>query len=343
MLIGRISSGFFTISLLLLASIVSPPLWADVAALRTASAGFIIVGRERVLDGVVEAVHQATMSAQVPGRVIKINYDVDDFVEKGAILLRFRDTEQRASFDGALANFEQAESEFRRVEDLVEKKLLSQSALDKAEAHLKATRARRDQAKENLQHTRVRAPYSGIVVKRHIEVGETARIGRKLFTGISLEQLRVTVNVPEDIINIVREKKQARVLIGRVKPLSVAATSLTVSPYADPLSHSFVVRVNLPPGDFHIYPGMFTKVAFLLEQRQQLAIPRSALVMRSEVRAVYVVNKAGQLRFHQVRVGESLSMGRVAILAGLQAGDTVALDPQAAVIRLKQQSQGETE
>ncbi len=63
---------------------------------------------ERVLDGEVEAVHEATVSAQTSGRVVEINYDVDDYVEKDAILLRFRDKDQRARYNAAKANYEEA-------------------------------------------------------------------------------------------------------------------------------------------------------------------------------------------------------------------------------------------
>ncbi len=305
--------------------------------IQTVEVGYVQADQERVLDGLIEAVHQATVSAQTSGRVIKINYDVDDFVEKGAILLQFRDKEQRARYEGAQANYEQAEAEYRRTRDLLKQNLVSQSAMDKAEARLKATRAERDQAKENLEHTRVRAPYSGIVVKRHIEVGETARVGRKLFTGISLEQLRATVNVPEDIINVIREKKQARIIIDRHPPLSLPAKSLTISPYADPDSHTFVVRVNLPKGDYRIYPGMFSKVAFIIAKTRQLSIPVKALAHRSEVQGVYVLGDENRITFRQVRVGRHMDNGRVAILAGLSEGETIALDPIAAVVRLKEQ------
>ncbi len=303
----------------------------------TAEARYVSIQDERRLDGLIEAVNQATVSAQTSGRVIKINYDVDDYVEKGAILLQFRDTEQRAGFDAAQANYQEALAEYKRIKDLYAKKLVAKSALDKAEARLKATRAARDQARERLENTRVRAPYSGIVVKRHIEVGEVARVGQKLFTGISLEQLRATTNIPQDIINRVRKHKQARVILDRDSQRSVEAASLTISPYADPVTHTFLVRVNLPQDDYHIYPGMFVKVAFEVGQRRQLVVPRVAVTHRSEVSAVYVVDEQQRVRYRQVRPGRSLPDDRIEILAGLSEGEKVALEPVRAVQLYKQQ------
>ena len=313
--------------------------WAGSAPdkLSTAEVRFVQAPQERVLDALIEAVKQATVSAQTRGRVIEINYDVDDYVEKGAILLRFRDKEQRASYDAAQANYKEAQSDYQRVAGLFEKKLVAKAMLDKAEARLKSARAQRDQAKENLEHTQVRAPYSGIVVKRHIEVGETAAVGQRLFTGLSLESLRATVNVPQDIINTIRSKQQARVIIDRNTGQSVPAESLTISPFADPTTHSFTVRVNMPVGDYQIYPGMFVKVGFVLDEVQQLVIPTSAVTHRSEVSAVYVVDEQQRIHYRQVRVGRRFGENDVAVLAGLNAGERVALDPLKAVVRYKEQ------
>jgi RND family efflux transporter MFP subunit len=310
------------------------------AELSTAEVHYVQAPQERILDALVEAVKQATVSSQTSGRVIEINYDVDDYVEKGAILLRFRDKEQRARYDAAQANFEEAQSDYKRTTELFEKKLVAKAMLDKAEARLKAARADRDQARENLEHTEVRAPYSGIVVKRHIEIGETAAVGEKLFTGLSLESLRATVNVPQDIINTIRSKQQARVIIDRNGGKSVLAESLTISPYADPVTHSFTVRVNLPAGDHQIYPGMFVKVGFVLDEIQQLVAPASAVTRRSEVSAVYVMDEKKRLHYRQVRVGRRYGDTEIVILAGLSAGEKVVLDPIKAAVRYKEQQAG---
>ncbi len=302
------------------------PASLSAAELDTTEAVLRELPRERVLDALVEAVREATVSAQINGRIVKIYYDVDDYVEKGAVLLRFRDTEVRARFEAAKAAYDEARTAHARVKELFAKNLVSKSQMDKAEARLKAAKARLDEARENLANTQVRAPYSGIVVKRHVEVGELARVGQPLFTGISLEELRATANVPEDIINVVRRNKTARVILDRADNRSVPAESVTISPYADPATHTFNVRVNLPKGDYHIYPGMFAKVAFLVGKTRELVIPRRAVAHRSEVTAVYVVDEQGRIAFRQIRVGRHAA-DDVVVLAGLSEGEKVVLDP----------------
>jgi len=306
--------------------------------LKLAQVQYREVEEERVLDALVEAVHKATVSAQTSGRVSKIYSDVNDYVKKGAVLLRMRDKDQQAKLNAAQADFQQAETEYNRVQELYLKKLMAKSLVDKAESQLKSARARFDQAQENLERTVIRAPYSGIVVKRHIEVGETARTGVPLFTGLSLETLRVVVDLPQDIINVVRQQKHARVLLLNDKNKGISASSMTISPYADEHSHTFQVRVNLPAGDHGLYPGMAVKVAFVTGKARKLQVPSSAVAHRSEVTAVYVMEEQN-ISMRQIRAGHYLDNGMIEVLSGLQENEQVVTDPVLAASYLKEQNQ----
>lgn len=296
-------------------------------ALATAVVKQLQLPELRVVDATVEAVQQATVSAQTSGRITEITVDVDDYVSKGTVIIRLRDKEQRAAFDAAKARFEEAQAEYKRIKEIFEKKLVAKAMLDKAEAQLKATRAAMEQANEALENTRVRAPYSGIVVKRHVEVGENARVGQALMTGLSLEKLRATVNLPQSLIHAVRQYQQAWVWLGPELQHRVPAESLTISPFADQNTHTFVVRVNLAANDYKVYPGMYTKVAFLTGETTRTVIPASAVVHRSEVTGVYVSDEKNQVHFRHIRVGEMLEGNQIEVLAGLSAGENVMLDP----------------
>ncbi|MEJ2686351.1 MAG: efflux RND transporter periplasmic adaptor subunit [Gammaproteobacteria bacterium] len=323
----------------------------SVAALDTATAQSRVVAREQVLDGVVEAVSQSTVSAQISGRITAVNFDVDDFVPKGAVLVRFRDNELRARLEQAQASLKEAQARFvqaradhQRISDVYRKRLVAKARLDQATAELKAARARLDAAKarvnearEQLDHTVVKAPYSGIVIKRSVEPGETARVGQPLMTGLSLEHLRVAVPVPQQYIDAVRRIGRARFVAPLPPGSEVTVGKLTVFPYADPATHTFRVRVDLPAAPHGLYPGMLAKVAFTTGERRRLLVPQQAVVHRSEVTAVYVLAADGSLGFRQVRAGRALANGMTEILAGLDAGERVALDPVRAGVLLKQQ------
>ncbi len=333
--------GRLMIYLVLAGVMASARVQAETGGLKLVRVEYQQVVEERTLNAVIEAVNKATVSAQTSGRVTKIYFDVDDVVHKGDVLLRMRDRKQRARFNAAKARHVEAEVEYRRMKEIYAKKLVARARLDKAEARLKSAKAGMEQAQESLENTIVRAPYSGIVVKRYVEVGETARVGERLFTGLSLESLRASVNLPQDLINVVRKLKRARVIWGsgleQGRSQSMMAKSMTISPYADPVSHTFLLRVNLPPGQHGMYPGMAVKVAFVTREVKKLLVPITAVVHRSEVSAVYVMDKNGTLSMRQVRLGSRVNAKQVEILAGLQAGERIARDPLAATVRLKEQ------
>jgi RND family efflux transporter MFP subunit len=303
---------------------------------------------ERRFDGVVEAVHQGTLSSQVSGRIEEVLFDVDDFVEAGTLLVRFRDLDQQAGLSRAQAGLREAEArvretgaELQRFQQLFGENLVSRAGLDRAEAESKAAQARLkaaqaalNQAEEQLEHTRVRAPYSGIVTERHVEPGETATIGQPLMSGLSLDRLRLSTQVPQAYVEAIRRHQTARIVLP--DGTSVESREVTLFPYAEAGSHSFRIRVRLPEGLTGLYPGMLLKTAFTVGEAEQLLIPLSSVAQRSELTGVYTQNDEGRLTFRQLRLGERRN-GEVAVLAGLGAGETIALDPIAAGIALKQQ------
>lgn len=318
--------------------------------LRSAVAGKALLPREYRLDGMVEAVNRSTISAQTSGEVEEILFDVDDFVEQGSVILRLKDTEQRARLSQAEAELEEASARYREAQEAHErtsnvfaKKLVAQAEMDAATAALKAAQARRDAAaaqlqrsQEQFEYTQVRAPYSGIVTERFVELGEIATVGQKLMSGISLDQLRVIVDVPQSLIPAIRTHKKARVQ----QPGNgyITATKITIFPYAHHGSNTFKVRLDLPEGTTNMFPGMFVKTAFTLGEREQLMIPEASVVYRSEVTGVYVIGADGRISLRHIRLGRTGADGMVTILAGLEEGERVALDPIEAGARLKQQA-----
>ena len=108
----------------------------------------------------------------------------------------------------------------------------------------------------------------------------------------------------------------------------VDATEVITFPFADPQTHTFKVRVELPEAETGLHPGMTVKVAFAVGETERLLLPASALVRRGEVSAVYVADAAGVM-LRQVRLGHRFGE-RYEVLAGLSAGEQVVRDPLAA-------------
>ena len=294
-------------------------------------------------DGQVEAVKEATVSALVAGRISRIHYDVGEWVPKNAILLEFRNNEQRAQWEEGQATVAEAQSryqdaltEYERIKSLYEQRLIAKSVLDKAQVALKTSQSRQNATKaqlkvaaEKLEHTVVRAPYGGIITKRQVAEGETAVVGQALMSGYSLEQLRVTVPVSQSAIYAIRQHQEGQILLPDGK--MVAATRLTIVPFSQ-TSSTFLVRLELPAGIEQLYPGTWVKTFFNVGSEKKLLVPTAALVRRGEVTAVYVVSeKKRQLR--RILTGKFYELeDKIEVLSGLTLGEKIALNPQTAVV-----------
>jgi len=340
----------FTTSLFLVfVSFALPAAAQEYSLLDTAAVEYRPIAREYRLDGIVEATNRTTVSAQTQGQVEALFCDVNDFVERNAVVARLKDTEHQARVAQAAAELKsttaqvrQSQDEYARVKGLHEKELASDSAMDQATTDLKSAVARfesavagLDQAREQLEYTQIRAPYSGIVIERHLEVGEVASPGKPVMTGISLDELRVIVDVPQSLIPSVREGREVRIYLPGGETMT--ADKIIVFPFADLGSNTFTVRLSLPEGIKGLFPGMFVKTGFVTGDKQELVAAKAAVVYRSEVTGVYVIDGEGRLHFRQVRLGRDLGESLV-VLSGLSEGERVALDPIAAGVALKAQA-----
>jgi RND family efflux transporter MFP subunit len=341
------------------------------------------------LTATVEAVAQSTVSAQTSGRIVELPFDVNDLVPQGAIIVRFTDTEQvarlaqaHAAHKEAQSRLEEQRSEFARVNDLFGKGLVAKAAIDVASANLKAATARQQQAKaavdeaqEQLEQTRVRAPYAGIVQQRHVQVGELAQPGTPLLTGLSLEHLRLQSYVPQSLWRSVHASVQQhssmtataanasaapRLLRSSdatepdlAEPLTTSSTTnattkitlqgarISLSPHADPQSRSHLLRIELPKADYSqlgLTPGSWQRVQIPLGTSAQRWIPRSAVLWRGNVSAVWRQtsdSNTASLTLQPVRLGATED-DRVQVLSGLNLGDTIAIDAASTLQRQRQ-------
>jgi hypothetical protein len=146
--------------------------------------------------------------------------------------------------------------------------------------------------------------------------------------------LRVTASIPQYRLSQMRSVRQARVEFPELGKW-VEATSVSVLPTADSATHVSPVRVGLPAGMVDIVPGMHARVHFIVGRASKLTVPQAAIVRRGELAAVYVQDERETLSLRQLRLGEAAGAGEVEVLAGLQPGERIVLDPVKAAIQIK--------
>ena len=320
-----------------------------VEPLATAPVQYREMAQTYSIEGLVEATRQSTVSAQIGGRIKEINFDIGDHVKKGQVIVRIDERESTQALAGsqaqvlqAQANMQNAKAGYERAKQLFAQKFISQAALDKAQADYKvalaqaaASEAGVGQASLTRGYAAVIAPYSGVVSARLVELGEMVVPGKPLMTGFDASEMRVVVSVPQDKLTEIGMKPEVLVEVPSLARW-IKAASTSVQPMADARTHSTQVRVQLPANEAGVYPGMFVRAHFVVGKLSKLVIPASAVLRRSEVVAAYVVDDAGGVKLRQIRVGETSAEGVMEVLAGLNPGEKVALDPvKAGMLRIQ--------
>ncbi len=334
----------FTVAILLALSpmaMAALPFATGVVEYRPVDAGY-------TAEALVEAGRQSTIAAQVAGRILDLKWDAGDVVRQGQLLVRIDDSAARpnvaanqAEVAQAQADLANAQAQYQRSQKLVEKKFLSAAALDQsraaydaAQARVAAAKAGVAQAAANRGFASIGAPFSGVVAVRHAQAGEMASLGRELLTVFDPATLRVVANIPQDKLEQVQRGGRASIEIP-AQQRWIEAVAVTVLPQADQRTHVSQVRLELPARLSGVYPGMFVRAHFATGQAKKLLVPSAAVVRRSEVTGVYVVDAQERVQLRQVRLGEEAGE-LVEVLAGLSAGERVAIEPMKAGIYLRQ-------
>ncbi len=255
------------------------------------------------LSGVVEARNQVSIQPEITGVVTAVLVQNGDEVEAGQPLVRIRDTDVRerlkqaradhrialAELQRARAQAREARSALERTRSLNERELGSQAELETvearaasaeaevalAEARVEQAMAMAEEAQENLARTVVRAPITGVVGSREVEVGMLVNPNTQAFTIGQLDSVRVQVMLTDRMLAYIEEGQRAVVRVGD----AVAEARLSrISPFLHPVAHSTEAEIDMPNADRRLKPGMFVTVDIHYgESEQATLVPISAL------------------------------------------------------------------
>lgn len=200
----------------------------------------------------------------------------------------------------------------------------AQSALAAAQANLEALDA-------SLKDHQAVAGFDGIVMAKHVEVGDTVQPGMPLVTYAFIDYLRVEADVP---VRLAAGLSEGMLVPTRLDAGGqVEARVAQIFPVADPGRHTVTVKFDLPigtPGG----PGMYAEVTVpdaSVPMQVQTAVPQDALVWRGSLPSVFVLDN-GRPSLRIVRVGYPLADGRISVVSGLSGGETVILNPPASLV-----------
>jgi RND family efflux transporter MFP subunit len=303
--------------------------------------------------GTVHARETAIVSAQVMGRIQQVMVREGDSVRAGQTLVVLDDAALRASTDQAQAAVKAAQSEqiaaqtdtklaastLERYKQLQAEKSVSPQEMDEvsrraeaAAARLDAVRAQTDAARAQesgartmLGYTRLLAPFSGIVTARMADPGTMASPGVPLLQVDQTGILQLDATVDESAISTIHKGMKAQVEIDGGNSTSLAGTVAEIVPAADPASHSFLVKIDLPSSS-QLRAGMYGTAEFANGTRQAIVIPRSAAVMRGSLASVYILDGQGIAQLRSLTLGAAQG-NLIEVLSGISSGEKLVDAP----------------
>ena len=324
-----------------------------------------------VLDatGYVTARREATVSAQITGTLIEVLIEEGDHVKAGQVLARLDDTQQRAALAQAEAQLQSARAvlvqyqsqlaqdqrDVKRAEDLVQRKLVSEQAVEQARtlvetqgAQLESQRRQIELAAANVRSAQVQldyctihAPFTGVVIAKAAQVGEIVspfsagggftRTG--IGTLVDMDSLEIEVDVNEAYINRVQPKQPVDSVLNAYPDWKIPSHVIAIIPTADRSKATVKVRIGIDSKDDRIVPDMGVRVSFLEEKKPVEANARpptgvlvpAAALRRDGDKDVLFVMKDRKAHRRVVTLGGSFGNSRQ-VESGVSPGESVIVD-----------------
>lgn len=315
--------------------LLAAPAWAQFGAAPTvevAEAELREMAPTMQVAGTVLSRSDASLAAEVEGRLVEVA-DVGARVAQGDVVARIEDTvlqlrvsEMDADIARTEARLAYLEAELTRVQRLAETNLaaasqidLTRSERDVARSELAVTRSRLAQLQDQIERTRVRAPFPGVVVERVARVGERVGVGARVLRLVDPDSLEVVARAPLRYYRHVQSGDE--LLVDAEGEVFAAGLRTRVSVGNEDL-HVFELRLDI---DRELPVGQTARVTIpTAERREVLAVPRDALVLRGDGTAVFVVEPDGTAR--RARVSTGIGEDQWIEVAGpVQAGDRVVI------------------
>jgi membrane fusion protein (multidrug efflux system) len=278
--------------------------------------------------GTLNAVQGVTVAADLAGKVVEIAFEAGTPVKKGNILLRQDTSSEEAQLPGAVAQVNLSSTNLERMDQLFAKQLISQADRDNAVAGAEQAKSQAENIRATIAKKTIRAPFSGQLGIRQVNLGQMLREGDPIVTLQSLDPIYVDFTLPQQQLAMVRPGLTVQVTTDALPGATLQGRITAINPLVDAETRQIKVQATVANRGDKLRPGMFANVAVGLPARQKvLAIPATAVLYAPYGDSVFIVedgaDKKGKvLRQQFVRLGVKRG-DFVAVTSGIKEGETV--------------------
>jgi membrane fusion protein (multidrug efflux system) len=259
---------------------------------------------------------------EIAGRVAEILFSEGSRVARGAPLIRFDASVQRAELAQSEANLSLSQSKLERALDLQKTGFISSQARDEADNNFRVAKAAHELSAAKLTKLEIRAPFSGIVGLRQISIGDYVKDGQDMVNLEGVDPLKVDFKVPEIYLKQVRVGQGLQIALDAFPNQDFEGRVFAINPLVDSNGRSIVIRAVVKNGEARLRPGMFARVRLLLsESRDSLTVPEQALFPVGDDKYVFRIVD-GRAQRVKIDIGQRRE-GQVEVEAGLNLDDLV--------------------
>jgi len=281
--------------------------------------------------GTMEAVHGVMVSSDLPGTVTKINFDSGKTVHEGDILVELDTREERAQLASLEAQRDLAKVNYGRMEQLVKDGVISRLEYDQATAQQKQTEANVGQIRATIERKTIRAPFSGTLGIRKVNLGQYLSAGNAVVQLQALNPIYVNFGLPQQALGQVRVGRSLRVTSEDLPGKAFTGKVTALDSVIDQTTRNVQVQATLANPEGKLQPGMFVQVQVVLgASRTVVPLPASAVSYAPYGDSVFVITDLKDPKGHSYRgvrqqfVKLEGSRGdQVAVVSGLNPGDEV--------------------
>ena len=297
---------------------------APAVTIRVASAAQRTIERTVDLVGTLRAEQEATVAAEVDGKVQEVSVDIGDRVEVGQQLARLDKQILSAALRQAEARVKNARADAERARSLHEEGIVSPQEFDRLRMTREVAEADRELLSTRLAHGTIESPLSGAVTARHVDVGDYAHVGGPLFTIASDRVLRLRGEVAERFVPEIAVGQELRGEVDALPGFTFRGKLARIAAAVDPANRTLVVEAEIDNADGKLRPGFFVRASVVAQRGvQTVTVPSLAVQSFAGVSHLYVVRE-GVVSRRTVEVGERFE-DDVEVVSGLEAGETVAV------------------
>ncbi|UJJ33066.1 efflux RND transporter periplasmic adaptor subunit [Halopseudomonas maritima] len=299
-------------------------------------------GAERIREfpARLKAPEEAQLSFRLGGELQSLKVHEGQEVKRGELIALLDDTDYRLKLSDRQASYDLTRSQLTRMEQLVERQMVSQAEYDQRKAQFNSAEAALNLARQELAYTRINAPFDGVVARTHVEQFQVVQPNQPIATLYSGDSIDVVFQVPENLFSNLRRDLQPKDLVARVRLENLQNTLIDAvyKEYAsqpDPSTLAYDVTLSMPiPEGMVLLPGMSATVIIDFARitrntRVPMVVPVEAVFspdsQGSDARQVWVINEQdGGLRVsaRSVIVGQLTNDG-IEVLSGLEAGEQI--------------------